>query len=452
MASDGLSDDELMGAGKIGAVDSSDEDVAPRDTVEENGLDDDLDDDDLFGDGGDGGDDDEEQPAKQRQLDDEELDSGDDEGRGDRAAASQSAEPAQENMEYNFLDADIARHPVPEPSDGELYLFRVPQFLAIEPQQFSPTTFKPSTVDHHSRKGKPSDHFSAFDTAMTTIRWRPSPTNPAELQSNARILRWSDGSLTLQLASDPQTQYNIASKPLAPQYTKPQKPTPRTKVRNQIPEGFTYLVAPYEAATVMRITNHITTDLSVESSGATKDDALIKLQSDLAKVAKRGRDERDNAISFVRITEDPELVRQREEAAWKLREKKKNQEHASALKAIERHARSMGRSRGSGYGLNVGGLEGEEEGGRRPGVKKARAKTGLRRDWSDDEDYRGRTREDEYDEEDDFIAGSDEEPEIVEDDDEEEVLDTPSPKRSREEDNAGARGKRRRVVEDDDDE
>ena len=35
----------------------------PRDTVEENGLDDDADEDDLFGDGGDGGDVEDEQPA-----------------------------------------------------------------------------------------------------------------------------------------------------------------------------------------------------------------------------------------------------------------------------------------------------------------------------------------------------------------------------------------------------
>jgi RNA polymerase-associated protein LEO1 len=50
-----LSDDEET-TGHVGPIDS-DEDGTPRNTVEENGLDED--DDDLFGDGGD----DEEQPA-----------------------------------------------------------------------------------------------------------------------------------------------------------------------------------------------------------------------------------------------------------------------------------------------------------------------------------------------------------------------------------------------------
>lgn len=54
---DNLSDDDQEITGKVGPVDS-DEEGTPRNTVEENGLDDE-DDDDLFGDGGD----DEEEPT-----------------------------------------------------------------------------------------------------------------------------------------------------------------------------------------------------------------------------------------------------------------------------------------------------------------------------------------------------------------------------------------------------
>jgi RNA polymerase-associated protein LEO1 len=402
-----------------------------------------------------------------RQLDDEDLDSGDDEGRNDRVATQEAADEAEEKT-FSFMDADIARHPVPEPSDGELYLLKVPRFLEFEPTAFNPKTFEAPTQDHHLRTG-PSEHFSAFDTAMTTIRWRRSPNNPKQLQSNARVLRWSDGSLTLQLASQPLEQYEINANPLAPPQIKPKKPTPTSVLHKTGAEGkesYTYLVAPYEEAQVMRITNKITTSLSVVPTATSKDTALDELQSALAKAASRTLDSKNQAISFVDVHEDPELARQRKEAEYKLQLK---QQRAREKNEMRQREKTGGSRRSAGYGLSVGGLE-DEDGGRRGGARKPAGK-GLRRaDWSDDEDYgmpRRGNKEDEYDEEDDFIAGSDEEPEVVSEDDEEELLDSPprrgqqagSPKRNRgrdddddddEEEVVVSRTKRRRVVEDDD--
>ncbi|KAH7130657.1 Leo1-like protein-domain-containing protein [Dendryphion nanum] len=469
--SDILSDDELTGNALH--VDS-DEEAAPRNTVEENGLDDDEDDDDLFGDGGD--DDEGEQPAPAKLLDDEDLDSGDDEGRNDRAPETQDAieEGVQETL--NFMDADIARHAVPEPSDGELYLLKVPQFLSIEPTVFNPKNFQVPTTDHHS-KSTPSEHFSPYETAMTTIRWRRSPSDPSKLQSNARVLRWSDGSLTLQLASRPLEQYDIGATMLAPPQIKPRKPTPTSlnqKPKTDPKQGYTYLAAPYQEAQVMRVTNRLTTALSVTPTASSKDDALQILQSALAKAAHRTRDDRDQAISFIDVNEDPELKRAREEANFKQQQKQLRAKEKVELRERERASRRAGGApgRSAGYGLSLAGLE-DEEGGRRGGPKKQRAKTGLRRDWSSDEDYgiRGKTREDEYDDEDDFIAASDEEPELVDDDEDpdEGILASPprrardhsSPKRNRrgdadededdDEEVVVSRSKRRRVVDDDDD-
>jgi hypothetical protein len=111
-----------------------------------------------------------------------------------------------EQHTFAVMDADIARHAVPEPSDGELYLLKVPRFLSFEPAAFSHKTFQPPSTDHHSKVAA-SEHFSAYNTAMSTIRWRRAPSNSAELQSNARILRWSDGSFTLQIADQSQDSH-----------------------------------------------------------------------------------------------------------------------------------------------------------------------------------------------------------------------------------------------------
>jgi len=379
-----------------------------------------------------------------------------------------------EDQTYNFMDADIARHAVPEPSDGELYLLKMPQFLAIEPTAFNPKTFQPPTTDHHS-KGLPSTHFSAFNTALTTIRWRRSPSDHTKLQSNARILRWSDGSLTLQHANDPLNQYEINANMLAPPQINPKVPTPTMDMRKQKnranKESYTYLVAPYEEANVMRITNKFTTGLSVVPTANTKDAALEKLQSDLAMAAARGRDSSDHAISFIDVNEDPELRRAREEQSYKEKLKQQRAREKHVQREQERSSRAMNRGARTGYGggLDIDMLEGEAS-GRRGGPKKSRAKGPRHQDWSDeDEGFRGRpNKEDDYDEDDDFIAPSEEEPEIVEDDDDDDgFMEEPrkgkhrdSPKRNRreeeeeEDDDAEVvvRAKKRRVVQDESDE
>jgi RNA polymerase-associated protein LEO1 len=55
-----------------------------------------------------------------RQLDDEELDSGDDIGRHDREA--QYGEDAEEQVvdEQSTMELEFGKHGIPEPSDGEV--------------------------------------------------------------------------------------------------------------------------------------------------------------------------------------------------------------------------------------------------------------------------------------------------------------------------------------------
>jgi RNA polymerase-associated protein LEO1 len=60
---------------------------------------------------------------RQRQLDDEDLDSGDDIGRSDRIQReANEAEPETVTDDYNVIDVDFPRHPIPELSDGEVFI------------------------------------------------------------------------------------------------------------------------------------------------------------------------------------------------------------------------------------------------------------------------------------------------------------------------------------------
>ncbi|KAI7241278.1 hypothetical protein KC330_g681 [Hortaea werneckii] len=453
--------------------------------------------DDLFGEG-----DDDEAPAEedktaQRQLDDEELDSGDDMERRDRVEdAEPSQDQAMESQERTMMSIELPRHPAPEPSDGEMYLMKVPDFMGIDPHAYSHTTFTPPTTDHHSNK-PPSAAFSVYNTAISTIRWRHSPSDPKQLQSNARVLRWSDGSMTLQLASQPTVQYEMDGKPLAPPQRNPIKPTPVSTTSSggrggrpgdgtvpgerydQNKDAFTYLVTPTESnPPMLRVTNKITAGLSVKQSEDVTDDAIEKLQAALANAANAKKVQGTTDLQV--IDEDPEAKRREAEEAMRKQTAAMKRHQAAIERDQERREKVTGRSSGraGGGGLNASMLEDEELGGGRPrkaGNTPRKPRQRRNSIYSEDEDFGRRrfgTKEDEYDEEDDFLAGSDEEEEVADDDDPDDgIVEEPrrerTPKRDRPEpaadDDADAEGeddddapqartKRRRIVDEDEDE
>jgi RNA polymerase-associated protein LEO1 len=377
-----------------------------------------------------------------------------------------------------------------------MYVLKVPDFMSFHPKAWKPSDFQPPASDHHSKT--PSTTFSPYNTAMTTLRWRRSPANPSELQSNARILRWSDGSLTVQLASDPTTQYETNGNPLAPPQRNPIKPTPTSintlsgkggrvgastaqggsavaEKYNEKIDTLTYLIAPYPAVGSLRVSHKLTAGLKIKQSASVVDDAITQLQTSLAAASNASRVQGTSGDLMI-VDEDPELARRRAELAEREKARARKRNEAQKERENERMGRSAGRFGASrGGGLNASMLEDEEELGfasqgrvgkggkpKRPRQRKANS------EYSSDEDY-GRkgfqSRADEYDEEDDFVARSDEEEVVEDDEDEDDGIREATPKRGRagddDEDAAGevddeapvqAAKKRRKVVLDDEEE
>ncbi|KAI9782904.1 MAG: hypothetical protein M1839_004379 [Geoglossum umbratile] len=435
-----------------------------------------------------------------RDLDDSELDSGDDEDRRDLATRA-DGEGEQDEESATIQDVQLGRHPVPEGSDGELYLLKLPSFLSVNPTAFHPKTFQPPLTDHHSN-GPPSSTFNAYSVALTNLRWRRSPLDPEKLESNARILRWSDGSLTLQLATNPTEQYELPAKALAPPQRNPIKPTPTSiQSRNGVNsskaasynpqvDAHTYLTTPHESASLLRTTNHLTTSLTVLPSSEFNDEALIRLHESLAK-AVRGKSGVDGGIARIIVTEDPELQKKRAEQAEREKLKAQRRKEQAEQRERQRANKASNMRQGSRYaaGLSAGALEDDDMAtsggvGRKRAAPSRKKAPRRRDDYDSDEDDRQRysTREDEYDRGDGFLADSDEEEEDYEgddkDDDEdidegidevdeeaEEKQQRADRKRERKDErrrdgeyqkdqetniSAAARVKRRRVVEDDD--
>ncbi|KAK3671169.1 hypothetical protein LTR78_008970 [Recurvomyces mirabilis] len=404
-------------------------------------------DEDLFGD-------DEPETAPKRRLDDEELDSGDDMDRNDRAAEDGEA-PAEEALveaEQVMMDIDMSRQPIPEPSDGEMYLLKMPDFMAIEPQAWSHDRFQPPTTEHHSNKPA-STSFSAYNTALSTIRWRHSPSDHKKIQSNARILRWSDGSCTFQMGSQPNVQYEIDGNSLAPPQRNPLKPTPLSiqaasskggrqgdgtvqgEKYDPSKEAFTYLVVPNEATSTLRVTHKITGGLSMRQPASVQDDAIERLQAALATAANATKvNGAGGPLELEMIDVDPDKQRLAAEKFMKDKDRAARRKLAAAERDADRSTKVLGRASryggSGGGGLSTGMLEDDGDGGigttrgsgRKAGGGAKKSRQRRNSIYSDDEDF-GRkhftSKEDEYDEEDDFLAPSDEE-EVVEGDGEEE--------------------------------
>ena len=359
--------------------------------------------------------------------------------------------------------------------------------MSIEPKAFTPQSFKAPTTGHHGNA--PTSNFSAAQVANSTIRWRRDPNNPATLQSNARIVRWSDGSLTLQLGTTPTDQHELPAKPLAQPQLNPTKPVPTTRSKRSTGydnrmESHTYLASVHPANEIVQVNNHLTTSLTIQSVNEEEDEALVRLQESLNAAAKINKGADGQGPGVISIREDPELAKRKAEVAEREKMRAERRRQNQAERERDRTTRVVGRARGTGgAGLTAAGLEDED--GMLPsrGKQKAGARRPRRRnsEYSDDEDEgygRRGNKEDEYDEDDGFLVRSDEEPEVVEDDSAEEeefgeedaegeeeeevgvkpakITEEPKPTAPKEDDDAdaatGARGRRRRVVDEDEDE
>ncbi|KAH8425719.1 Paf1-complex subunit LEO1 [Aspergillus melleus] len=389
-----------------------------------NGDDDDA---DLFGsDGSDGGfGNDDDQPK--RILDDEELDSGDDEDRLDRTGERMDYEDGDQG-EYqetvNIMDLSLGRAPEPVTSNGEIYTMPVPNFLSVETEEFNPETYVAPP----------------YSTAATSLCWRHDPDNDALLQSNARIIRWEDGSMTLQMASAPKEQYRISTKPLAPLNKSGEYDT---KLDSHV-----YLGAAAETSSVFRLTSHLTHGLTVYPTTMETDDAVQRLQESLAAATRGSKKTADGSAPVIEVTEDPELAKRQAEMAEREKLKAARRRQQLADRELDR-GRRVGVSRTGGAGLTVGGLE-DDDGllTTRPRAKKPRKPNRRGEIYTDDEDdydRRGHTREDEYDEDDGFLVGSDEEPEVADDDDDEDLLEDEDMDAEGDEDEPAAKPKQRRA-------
>jgi RNA polymerase-associated protein LEO1 len=292
----------------------------------------------------------------------------------------------------------------------------MPPFLGLQQKNFNPNTYKPPTELHDG--GDPTrSKFSPFSVATSTIHWRHDPQDSSKLQSNSRIIRWSDGSLTLQIASSPKDQYRISTTVLRQTFGQRNKSQAAADY-DPSRDANAYLSAPHTSSNLLQVIAPISAAMRILPTGSQTDESVLRLQNSLAAAQAS----HDPFAAIKNIKEDPEMAKKAAEQAEKDIARQKRKKEAELERQYTRREKVLGRTGLSrGGGLSVAGLEDEDGMPTTARPKKAKRKINRRGDiYSDDEDEaypRGRTKEDEYDLHDGFMAASDEEPEIYEDED-----------------------------------
>lgn len=269
----------------------------------------------------------------------------------------------------------------------------MPNFLKWNPQEYKADTYEPSKFDLENSLEK---------NPRPVVRFRKDPET-GELQSNAVIYKWSDGSVTLAVGDE---QYEIQTKSLAP---------PSDKPYQELQDAHYYAAAAQLSSNSLLIVGHVTEQYTIRPNKEIQDDALKRLTDRLAEASRSSEGD-----MIIRTTQDPELQKKQAELAEKERERaRRRRENAAA-----RMDGARGYNRGA---LSIGDLEGRRApgAGRKRGAPGAPRQKRRRPEYDSDDDLpQGARRQDDYDMADDFIAPSDEEvSEGVDDEEEEDLLD-----------------------------
>ncbi|KAI8974558.1 Leo1-like protein-domain-containing protein [Trametes punicea] len=363
-------------------------------------------------------------------------------------------EPEQQVMEQR-LEADVAipNIPVPRSSDGavrirlsstlyhagqprltphpQYWVIRMPNFIKVDSKPFHPDTYVgPEQEDEDSQHSESLREKSMVIKLKVenTVRWRWTKDQFGQdrRQSNSRIVRWSDGSLSLQLGKELfdvtqsiDTSGAVPRQALGNAHSSQQPPLPQPSSQSQSQssigghhaQGLTYLVAQHKRAEILQCEAVITGYMSLRPTG---------MQSETHRMLVRAVGQKHNRVARLRIapepTTDPERERLELEKAAARKPRKSRGGEDDGFGPARRRRSSYARKRTGDdmwsddeeedLGFGRGGSEdeyGDEGNGRR----------GKRRKSGDDS---GRKGPGEYQTDDFLVADTDEDEGFAEED------------------------------------
>ncbi|KAI0794003.1 Leo1-like protein-domain-containing protein [Fomes fomentarius] len=263
--------------------------------------------------------------------------------------------------------------PVPRSSDANYWVIRMPNFIKVDSKPFHPDTYlgpEQEDEDSHHPESLREKSMSIKLKVENTVRWRWSKDDFGQdrRQSNSRIVRWSDGSLSLQLGKElfdiTQSIDNSGAAPrqaggsLAASQSTQNIPSlsqsqSQSSLSGGTAQGLTYLVAQHKRAEVLQCEALVTGYMSLRPTG---------MQSETHRMLVRAVGQKHSRVARLRMAPDPTFDPEREK-----------------LELAKAAARKPRKSRaGAGEDDGFGGTR-----RRRSGYTRKRTGDDM---WSDDDD------------------------------------------------------------------
>ncbi|KTW28557.1 hypothetical protein T552_01818 [Pneumocystis carinii B80] len=268
-----------------------------------------------------------------------------------------------EEFEYQetrrVLESTLANYGAPESEDGEIYYIKMPNFLTVVEKPFDSKTYlEEARAEYEEVTANSYDNCQRIRLKIeNTIRWRyvKNSDGTYSKESNARFLKWSDGSLSLLLGSE---LFSVV-------------------VKNSISD-YMYLSISHETQSLLMSRKRFTknmTFLPIDTGSST--------HKRLTEAILRGNMKKSSIIEFINI-EDPEKVKREAE---RIEEEKIR---------FRRRLVSKRRARNARYNespiLTIEGLEAEETNDQFSGIYN------KNNNYDDDDDDDGFIVNDESDE------------------------------------------------------
>ncbi|PPR03191.1 hypothetical protein CVT26_008039 [Gymnopilus dilepis] len=320
--------------------------------------------------------------------------------------------PPEIAIEVKEAEVRFPNLPVPKSSDGANWVFRVPNYVKVDSKPFHPDTYIGPEHDEEELQGDSGREktMSIKLKVENTIRWRwtKDENGQDKRESNARVIRWSDGSLSLRLGKElfDINQTIDTSGSLSRQTIGGAPPLSQSQSQSQtqpIPvpgksQGLTYLVAQHKRSQVLQSEAVITGYMSLRPTG---------MQTEIHRMLVKAVEQKHNKIAKLRMAPDPQFDPEREKLELMKQTAKKSKKRTDDGDAFGRRRRRASRrmdhdvmwsdDEDDHAGMYGGGSDDEYEDGLGGSPRKGKRKAGL-----------GKAEED-YQADDFVVADSDEE-------------------------------------------
>ncbi|KAH9479487.1 RNA polymerase-associated protein LEO1 [Psilocybe cubensis] len=338
--------------------------------------------------------------------------------------------PPEAVVEVKEAEVSFPNLPVPKSSDGHNWVIRMPNFVKVDTKPFHPDTYvgpdeEEALVGAAAREKANTIKLKVGN--MLRWRWTKDATGEDRKESNSRIIRWSDGSLSLRLGKElfdiDQSIDNSGSvvrqsvgsqQPSQSQTQTTSQPTPGTGKT----EGLTYLVAQHKRSQVLQSEAIITGYMSLRPTG---------MSSEVHRMLVRAVEQKHKQVARLKMVNDPSIDPEKEKMEMMKQSARKSRKRTDDNDGLGSGKRRRNYRRSTDHdvmwsdddedpaGMYGGGSEEDEDGiGASGSPRKAKRKSG---EGKGEEDYQA----------DDFV---------VPDDSEDDADAGPSRKRQKEDSDA----------------